>query len=248
MFDLTLQFLMSIMPSLHAHVFNNHRPTLLSRYFGLHFISFQVKSPWFALWLLHPSHRLLQGSHIRIVVMENLAWLQRGHISSRFDMKGSWYFNPCQLSFLVICNYLLELTFVRVSRQVLKDESPATFRKLKVGCKGHDGTLKDLDMTFFVRSDPVSLVSPPHAPALQISFPRAKQARQLLIRDLQRDVTFLESANIMDYSLFIAFEYVAFSLPPPPPPSPFLPPPPTISNTAVGIMKSRPPTALKMPF
>jgi hypothetical protein len=40
----------------------------------------------------------------------------------------------------------------------------------------------------------------------QVSFPGGGQARELLIRDLQRDVDFLESANIMDYSLFIAFQ------------------------------------------
>jgi hypothetical protein len=42
----------------------------------------------------------------------------------------------------------------------------------------------------------------------QVSFPVGGQAREHLIRDLQRDVDFLESANIMDYSLFVAFWYV----------------------------------------
>ena len=42
----------------------------------------------------------------------------------------------------------------------------------------------------------------------QVSFPAGGQAREHLIRDLQRDVDFLENANIMDYSLFVAFWYV----------------------------------------
>jgi hypothetical protein len=41
---LPLQFLISIMPALHAHMFTDHRSTLLSRYFGLYYISFQVRS------------------------------------------------------------------------------------------------------------------------------------------------------------------------------------------------------------
>jgi hypothetical protein len=39
----------------------------------------------------------------------------------------------------------------------------------------------------------------------QVSFPVGGQSREHLIRDLQRDVDFLENANIMDYSLFVAF-------------------------------------------
>jgi hypothetical protein len=187
--------------------------------------------------------------------MENLAWLQRGQISSRYDMKGSWYAislpNPYEVSLFSHLHLFFNLTFVRVSRQVLKDDSPATFRKLKVGCKGHTGTLKDLDMTFLVRSHPLSCVCPAHVPAPQISFPRARQARQLLIRDLQRDVTFLENANIMDYSLFVAFEYVAFPNPPlPPPPCPRAPlsVDTPVSHALPGTTKSLPPTALKTPY
>ena len=40
----------------------------------------------------------------------------------------------------------------------------------------------------------------------QVSFPGDGHARALLIRDLQRDVDFLEGLDIMDYSLFIAFQ------------------------------------------
>jgi hypothetical protein len=36
------------------------------------------------------TRNILQGTKIHIVVMENLAWLQKGTISSRFDLKGSW--------------------------------------------------------------------------------------------------------------------------------------------------------------
>jgi hypothetical protein len=61
LFDSAPQFLMSIMPLLHAHVFYDHRPTLLSRYFGLHSISFQVTCPLIAPWRVCIAHIVCRG-------------------------------------------------------------------------------------------------------------------------------------------------------------------------------------------
>jgi hypothetical protein len=94
-----------------------------------------------------------QGTHIHIIVMENVAWLQKGKMSSRFDLKGSWCARPSSSHSHVSPRYralphpLIPLD--RVSRQVLKD-CASTRRKLAAGCKDHDGTLKDLDMAFVV--------------------------------------------------------------------------------------------------
>ena len=86
------QFLRSLLPSLHAHTVIEHRATLLSRYFGLYSISFQVQTN--DRIVARCFSDALQGTHIHIVVMENVAWLQKGKMSSRFDLKGSWCARP----------------------------------------------------------------------------------------------------------------------------------------------------------
>lgn len=68
LFATILQFLRSLLPSLHAHAVRDHRSTLLSRYFGLYSISFQVRLYLIEFVLarhaLHPSgHQDLHRCH-----------------------------------------------------------------------------------------------------------------------------------------------------------------------------------------
>ena len=148
--DTVFQFLLSIMPELHAHIFKDHRSTLLSRYLGIYSIWFQVPPTLTATRFLCHSHQTdfripAQGAKINFVVMENVAHHRKGRLSSQYDLKGSW----CD-GFSCVLHQAPTLTTARVSRQVLQD-SAAVRRQFESGCKRHEGTLKDLDMALLAR-------------------------------------------------------------------------------------------------
>ena len=144
------QFLRSLLPSLHAHTVIEHRATLLSRYFGLYSISFQVqtndrivarcfsdalcrRAPTFT----SSSWRTWLGCR-RARCLLDLILKAPGAPAHRARTRTSLH---------AVLRFLIPLD--RVSRQVLKD-GKSTRRKLAAGCKDHDGTLKDLDMAFVV--------------------------------------------------------------------------------------------------